>query len=180
MSRLRFVGETRGRDYVIDVDNHGNDDGYYTMVLNGKSYEVDAQLMRSQIVSMLIDQRSYDVDIEKTGDPTDTLDGRMNVRVRGRVVNLEMLDERRRKMKEAASSHLGGDGALAVESPMPGKVINILVQVGDALERGEGVVVVEAMKMENELKTAKKGVVKSIDVKKGESVTAGQVLVVIE
>lgn len=180
MSKLRFIGEANEKEYVIDVDNHGNDDGYYTMTLNGKSYEVDAQLMRSHIVSMLIDQRSYDVDIEKTGDPNDTLDGRMNVRVRGRVVSLDMLDERRRKMKEAASGHFGGEGALTVESPMPGKVIKLLVQEGDTVERGSGVVVVEAMKMENELKSSKEGVVTRIDVKEGDSVASGQVLLVIE
>ena len=180
MSKLRFIGEIRDHEYTIDVDNHGDDDGYYTMVLNGTSYEVDAKLMRSHIVSMLIDQRSYDVDIEKTGDASDTLDGRMNVRVRGRVVALELLDERRRKMKEAATSHLGGEGMLAIESPMPGKVMKILKQVGDEVAQGEGVVVVEAMKMENELKALKEGVIKSIEVSEGESVASGQVLVVIE
>jgi biotin carboxyl carrier protein len=71
-------------------------------------------------------------------------------------------------------------GPAAVQSPMPGKVVKILVAVGDEVKAGQGVVVVEAMKMENELKSTRDGKVKSIAVKEGQAVEAGQSLVVLE
>lgn len=180
MRKMRFIAEIHGEQRVIDVDNLGNDDGFYTMTMGEKTYEVDAQLMRSHIVSMLINHRSYDVDLEKVGDLSDTLDGRLAARVRGRVVNFEMLDERRAKMKEAASAHLGTSGMVQINSPMPGKVLKILVSEGQEVEEGQGVVVVEAMKMENELKTPRAGVVTSVTAQEGAAVTAGAPLVLIE
>jgi biotin carboxyl carrier protein len=71
-------------------------------------------------------------------------------------------------------------GPAAVQSPMPGKVVKILIGVGDEVKAGQGVVVVEAMKMENELKTTRDGKIKSIAVKEGQAVEAGQSLVVLE
>jgi len=71
-------------------------------------------------------------------------------------------------------------GASAVQSPMPGKVVKVLVAVGDEVKSGQGVVVVEAMKMENELKSPKDGKVKAVAVKEGQAVEAGQSLVTLE
>ena len=181
MVKMRFVGIVDGHEdeRVIDVDNHEADDGYYTMTIDGVPHTVDAQLMRSYIVSFLLDNRSYDVDLEKSGDLSDPLDGRLSVRVRGRVVRLNMLDERRHMMRQAAQAHLAG-AAGAIESPMPGKVIKLLVDEGASVKRGDGVVVVEAMKMENELKAPADGVVSMIYVNEGEAVEAGQALLVVE
>jgi len=67
-----------------------------------------------------------------------------------------------------------------VQSPMPGKVVKVLVTVGDEVKAGQGVVVVEAMKMENELKSPKDGKVKAVSAKEGQAVEAGQSLVTLE
>jgi biotin carboxyl carrier protein len=71
-------------------------------------------------------------------------------------------------------------GPAQVQSPMPGKVVKVLVAVGDEVKSGQGVVVVEAMKMENELKSPKDGKVKAVAVKEGQAVEAGQSLVTLE
>jgi biotin carboxyl carrier protein len=178
MGKMRFIATLHGTEHVVVVDNHGEDDGVYTMSLDGKSFDVDAQLMKSHIVSALIDNHSYDVDVEPAS--SDPLDGRMAVRVRGRVVRLEMLDERRKKMLEAQSTRLDQAGACAVSSPMPGKVIKVLVDEGDDVSQGQGVIVIEAMKMENELKAPKAGKVVAIKVREGNAVDSGAVMVVIE
>lgn len=180
MSKMRFVATVDKIEHTIEVDNHGADDGYYTMYLDGEPHEVDAKLLKSSIVSALIDHRSYDVDLERTGDPSDTLDGRLSVRVRGRMLAMEMLDERRKKMKEAAQSHLGGGGSGRVDSPMPGKVLKILVAEGDEVAEGQGVVVVEAMKMENELKAPCAGKITNVVVKEGQTVDAGTNILSVE
>ena len=65
-------------------------------------------------------------------------------------------------------------------APMPGKVVRILVAEGDEVEKGKGVLVVEAMKMQNEIKSPKKGVVKKLSAAEGSAVNAGDVLAVIE
>jgi biotin carboxyl carrier protein len=178
MSKMRFIAELNGNEHVVEVDNHGLDDGCYTMNLDGRQYEVEAQLMKSLLVSMLIDNHSYDVDVEKAS--IEPLDGRLSVRVRGRVVKFEMLDERRKKMKEAQAGRLDHGGAALVSSPMPGKVMKLLVAEGDEITEGQGVVVVEAMKMENELKSPIAGIVKSIKAHEGDAVESGAALVLIE
>ncbi len=178
MTKMRFIASLHGNEHVIVVDNHGRDDGAYTMTLDGKSFDVDAKLMKSNIVSALIDNHSYDVDVERQSQ--EPLDGRLAVRVRGRVVRFEMLDERRKKMKEAQSSRFEHAGAAVVSSPMPGKVMKILVAEGEEVSEGQGVIVVEAMKMENELKAPKAGTVSTIKVKEGDAVESGKPMLVIE
>ena len=71
-------------------------------------------------------------------------------------------------------------GAIALKAAMPGKVVALLVAVGEAIETGKGVLVVEAMKMQNEVKSPKAGTVQAIRVSPGDSVAAGQILVVVE
>jgi biotin carboxyl carrier protein len=83
-------------------------------------------------------------------------------------------------MKEAQGFRFDVGGIASMGSPMPGKVLKILKKEGDTVVEGEGIVVVEAMKMENELKTPKAGKVKEVRVKEGANVDAGAVLVLIE
>jgi biotin carboxyl carrier protein len=180
MTKRTFIADLDGAQHTVVVDNRDRHDGTYLMSLDGKDYEIDAHAMPSQIVSMLVGHSSYDVDLERVGDPDDTLDGRIHVRVRGRVVRFAMLDERRHKMKAAAGAHLGGAGSARIESPMPGKVLKLLVKDGDVVKQGQGLVVVEAMKMENELKSPKDGTVVQIACKEGQAVTSGALLVVVE
>ena len=88
------------------------------------------------------------------------------------------LDGRRRQRGVETLAHAHGDQP--VTAPMPGRVVRVLVAAGDAVSAGQGVVVVEAMKMENELRAPKAGRVKDVSVSAGASVDAGRVLVVIE
>lgn len=178
--KMKFVATMDGKQQTIEVQKDEENPDLYHMSLDGKPYDVDARRMPSQIVSMLMDHKSYDVDLERIARKSDTLDGRIHVRVRGRVLRFEMLDERRLKMKEAQGFRFDVGGVVSIDSPMPGKVIKILKKEGDEVKEGEGIIVVEAMKMENELKTPKPGKVKEIKVKEGEAVEAGARLALIE
>jgi biotin carboxyl carrier protein len=82
--------------------------------------------------------------------------------------------------RDSSQSPVGRDFSHAVRTPMPGRVVRVLVAVGDRVAAGQGVVIVEAMKMENELRSASAGVVKEVNVGQGAAVEAGTVLVVIE
>ena len=180
MVKIKFVGLADKQEHRVTVDDHDNEDGIYTVELDGQSFSVDAHTMPSQIVTVLIDNKSYDVDVDDTDLSSDPLDGWLSVRVRGRVVRLEMLEERRKKMKDAQSSHFAQSGVVRITSPMPGKVLRYLVEVGDEVKEGQGVVVIEAMKMENELQSPKEGTVKSIASSPGSAVDGGALLLVIE
>ncbi len=102
----------------------------------------------------------------------------LNVTVDNRTVPLKLTSARAKVAGRAVPPPK--TGASAVLSPMPGKVVKVLVAVGDEVKAGQGVVVVEAMKMENELKSPKDGKVKAVAVKEGQPVEAGQSLVTLE
>jgi biotin carboxyl carrier protein len=180
MVKMTFIGLLANQEHRIIVDDHDKENGHYSVELNGKIYQVDAQSMPSEIVTALIDNKSYDLDLDDKDQSNDPLDGRIAVRVRGRVVRLEMLEARRKKMKDAQSSHFGHGGKAQICSPMPGKVLRYLVEEGDSVTEGQGLVVVEAMKMENELRSPKAGVVKSIVKAPGDTVDGGTLLMMVD
>lgn len=177
--KMKFVATKEGRQHHIECQRDEHDPDRFHMSLDGRSYSIDARRMPSQIVSLLIDNKSYDVDLERIAKKSDTLDGRIHVRVRGRVLRFEILDERRMKMKEAQGFRFDVGGVVSIDSPMPGKVIKLLKKEGDEVKEGEGVVVVEAMKMENELASTRAGVVQKVHVKPGDAVEGGARLVTV-
>jgi acetyl/propionyl-CoA carboxylase alpha subunit len=99
------------------------------------------------------------------------------VEVGGNVMELEVEDPRELRQ---GGRQLAREGRVSMVSPMPGKVVRVLVAEGDEVAEGQGLVVVEAMKMQNEMKAPRSGCVTSVGVKEGASVNAGQVLVTLE
>ena len=99
------------------------------------------------------------------------------IRVNGRALSVEVFDPRDMRSRTAGGA---GEGRQNVAAMMPGKVVRVLVAPGDAVEAGQGLVVVEAMKMQNEMKSPKAGRVIEVKAKPDQTVFAGEVLVVIE
>jgi biotin carboxyl carrier protein len=102
----------------------------------------------------------------------------LNLTVDNATVAVKLLAARAKLAGRAAAPPKSGPQA--VQSPMPGKVVKVLCAVGEEVKSGQGVVVVEAMKMENELKAPRDGKVKSVSVKEGQAVEAGQTLATLE
>ena len=121
--------------------------------------------------SVLVEGASYDVRVESGGN------GVCYVSLAGRRYEVEVRDPRR-WTGSAQGRQLHGRESVA--APMPGKVIRVLVSAGDRVAAGQGLVVVEAMKMQNEMRAARDGAVAAVHVVSGDTVIAGQVLVVIE
>jgi len=120
--------------------------------------------------SILVGTRSYEVKIEESGDE-------FVVAVDGRRFEVAIEDPRRAGPRaERIDSVSSGD----IVSPMPGKVVRVLVSAGDEVQPGQGLLVVEAMKMQNEIKAAVAGKIKTVHVSEGSAVAAGEVMVVIE
>jgi biotin carboxyl carrier protein len=180
MVKMKFVGVLDQQEHRITVDDHDLLDGTYTVELDGKIYQINAKTMPSEIISALIENKSFDLDLDDKDQSNDPLDGRLAVRVRGRVVRLEMLEQRQKKMKDASRLHFAPAGPLQIASPMPGKILRYLVEEGEAVAEGQGLVVVEAMKMENELQSPKAGVVKALCKPPGSAVDGGTLLLIIE
>ncbi len=107
-----------------------------------------------------------------------TGNGQTQVTVGAHLYEFTLADPKR--LSHAGSAHAHGDGTAEIISQMPGKVVRVLVNVGDEVKTKDGVIVVEAMKMQNEMKAPKDGTVKAINFAEGETVNAGDVLVVIE
>lgn len=141
------------------------------VTLDGRALDADAVLLQPGILSLLIDGKSYHVILDERHD--------------GRAV---LLDSQRYRYEledprslRARSRHAGGnDGPQPIRAPMPGRVVRVLAQVCDTVEANQGVVVIEAMKMQNELKAPKAGRVAKMNAEVGATVQAGDVLAVIE
>jgi len=117
--------------------------------------------------SILIDGRSY----------TALMLGDGEVSVNGRVFRVDVFDPRNMRGRKIAAV---SEGRQAVAAPMPGRVIRVLVEMGEQVEAGQGLIVVEAMKMQNEMKSPRAGRVAEVKAAAGATVSAGEVLIVIE
>ncbi len=134
---------------------------------NGLAREYSIEPSGPGIFSILIEGRSYQATVLTPG----------TIQVNNQIFSVELFDPRElRARSTAGASH----GRQNIVSPMPGKVVRLLVAVGDAIEAGQGLIVVEAMKMQNEMKSPKSGVVMEMKTQAGATVTAGEILVVIE
>jgi biotin carboxyl carrier protein len=103
--------------------------------------------------------------------------GGRSYRVMAGVAGVEVFDPRNLRSRKTGTAH---QGRHEVTAPMPGKVVRLLVALGDAVEPGQGLVVVEAMKMQNEIKSRKAGRVLEVRTKPDAAVTAGEILLVVE
>lgn len=119
------------------------------------------------IFSILIDGRSYQATILAPG----------TIQVENQIFNVEIFDPRELRARSNAAASQGRQN---IAAPMPGKVVRLLVSAGDAVEPGQGLIVVEAMKMQNEMKSPKAGTVVEVKAKDGATVAAGEILIVIE
>jgi biotin carboxyl carrier protein len=142
--------------------------------VDGRPMVVDAVLAERDVLSLLVYGKSYDIKRETTG-PSE----HMHIVVRGVSFSAEVRDPRSfRARKKVDAGDAAGPRKLV--SPMPGKVVRILAPAGTKVEAGEGVVVVEAMKMQNEIKSPKAGTVQRIVAEEGAAVDAGEVLAIVE
>ena len=106
--------------------------------------------------------------------------GRYTLWIDGYRFETEALDERTRAIRDLSAANAAPAGPAPILAPMPGLIIRVNVAVGDAVDAGQGVVVMEAMKMENELRASSAGTVKSIEVTPGTAVEKGALLVALE
>lgn len=147
-------------------------ENFYEVRVDGTLFEVDARKTGTELWTLLIGHQSHDVDVLSTN-------GLMHLAVDGQAFEVDVVDELRRALRER-KGRFEAEGPQQVLAPMPGKVVKVLVKPGDAVEDGQGMIIVEAMKMENLLKAQFKGVVKEVFVAEGQAVEARVALVTVE
>jgi biotin carboxyl carrier protein len=135
---------------------------------DGPERRADVEVPEPGVYSVLMDGRSYEARVEEGANA-------LVVVIDGRRFEIEVRDPRRLTRKAGGAA----DGVQTVAAPMPGKVVRVLAAVGDEVAAGQGLLVVEAMKMQNEMKAARAGKVLSMSAKPGATVTAGEILATI-
>lgn len=168
---MKVYLEIEGVRRAIELERAS--DGVYTASVDGEAMEVHATLLRPGVLSLVLEGRAYRVVAEETVESEDSA-----VHVGRERYAYRMDDPRSLRSRRRANEH--GDGPRTLKASMPGRVIRLLAAEGEAVAAGQGVLVIEAMKMQNEMKSPKEGVVSKVLVTPGEAVGAGQDLVVIE
>ena len=156
-----------GKHYRLELEQ---EEGRWSCRLDGAQIDVDAVLARPDVLSLRIGNKAYEVKCERVGADLHLWVGSLRF-------SAEVRDPRSLRGRARADDDQGPKKLVA---PMPGKVVRILVAQGATIEAGGGVLVVEAMKMQNEVKSPKKGTVQKILVKEGTAVNAGDVLAIVE
>ncbi|HTO97491.1 MAG TPA: acetyl-CoA carboxylase biotin carboxyl carrier protein subunit [Myxococcales bacterium] len=166
---MKYTTIVDGQEQVVEVLPRENG---YLVVVGDRALDIDAFQLQGVALSLIVGSGSYRCDIEQGRD------GKVSVLVGESVYPLEILDERKLRLRRAAGKFTL-EGPQRVDAPMPGKVTRVLVKVGDEVQEGQGLVVVEAMKMENELKSPKAGKVSELHAVEGSAVESGAKLVVV-
>jgi biotin carboxyl carrier protein len=170
---MKFVVRIENEEKSIVVNENN---GFYDVELDGKPYRVDCRHFGDgSFLSLLINNKSYLVE----SGPVKAEDGRYYARVMGRHYDVDVLDELLVAVRDA-EGRAADSGDYSLTSPMPGLILNIKVAVGDRVAAGDPVVIMEAMKMQNELASEVGGVVKEIHVSPRQTVDSQAPLVTIE
>jgi biotin carboxyl carrier protein len=162
-------------DVIVDGKPHRLElekvDAAWKCRVDGQEVQVDAVLPRRDVLSLLLDGRSYEIKREQT--PID-----LYLWVGSTRFTVELRDPRSLRARKTAA--LDEKGPRKIVAPMPGRVVRLIVAEQAEVQAGQGIVVVEAMKMQNEIKSPKKGIVRKIAVAAGAAVNAGDVLAIVE
>jgi biotin carboxyl carrier protein len=156
-----------GKNYRLELSQA---EGRWMCKLNGQEIELDPVLVGKDTISLIAHDHSYEIRREQTG-------GEARIWIDGTPYAVELRDPKSFRARRRIADHNGPKKLIAL---MPGKVVRLLLSAGNEVEAGQGVVVLEAMKMQNEIKSPKKGVVHKLLVEEGTAVKAGDVLAIVE
>lgn len=160
-------------DKKVDVEIKRDGNRVFARV-DDREYELEASQPEPNVFLLKHEGRVHEFVVGKPADPSQAY----TVSSRHGEVDIRLIDPK--KLRGAGGADGQADGLAEIKTMMPGKVVRLIAAIGDAVEKGDAVLVVEAMKMQNDLKAPKAGVVKEFRVDEGATVSAGDVLAVIE
>jgi len=163
----KYITTIDGENYEVELleDNK--------ITVNGEPLNVDFEEVSGQrIYTILVNGKSFEVHVSE-----DDLDWK--ILIRGTLYHAEVVDEREKRLRDAAGEGQTSSGEYVLKSPMPGLVVKIPVNEGDEIEKGAVLIILESMKMQNELKSPQAGVVTFVGVQEGDSVEQRETLVIV-
>jgi biotin carboxyl carrier protein len=163
---MKYITIINERRYEIEIDKEGR------LRVNGEPRDVDFLSLDDSLYSVLMDGQSHEVVIDER-------DGGYEVQIGGRLYAGQVLDERAQLMATRRGGVDAGSGEIQLKAPMPGLIVTVPVTEGQAVTKGQTVIVLESMKMQNELKSPRDGTVLRIAVAGGQSVEQGKLLLTI-
>lgn len=168
---MKLKAQLSGKDYEVSLSFNG---GVATAEIDGRAYEVEVRELTGGRYLLIVGSKIYKCRVDPKRDSRNSF----GVVVQGSAYEISVVDPKRLRTAQSSGAH--DHGVAEIVSPMPGKIVRFLVEAGARVEAGAGIVVVEAMKMQNEMKAPKTGVIVSINAASGATVNAGDVLAVIE
>ena len=136
--------------------------------IDGREYNLEASEVESNVYLLKNDNQIYQIYVAPNGV----------VNIGNHQLEINIIDPKR--LRGSTAEKTNADGIVEIKTAMPGKLVRVLTEVGAEVKQGEGVLVVEAMKMQNEMKSPKDGIIKEIRFEEGATVNAGDVLAIIE
>ena len=164
---MKYITTVNGQEYTIEIDQEN------VITVNGERHGIDfQQLAEGGTLSLLIDNRSLEAIVDERDDAWEVL-------LHGELYTVHVQDERTYRLAQARGELSDALEAVVIRSPMPGLILEVLAEEGAHIDQGQTVVILESMKMENELRAARDGVVTRVHVGKGDSVEKNQELITI-
>ena len=167
--RLKALLDDREHELVLDIN-----DRHVVAEIDGRRYTLEVRASDEHDYLIFKDTKVFECRVNSHSGSRDIFD----VTLRGKTYPITVIDPRRLRMDADSDRHHHGTAEIAAQ--MPGKVVRVLVEAGQEIASGAPLLIVEAMKMQNEMKSPRAGIVVSVNVSAGETVEAGQLLVVVE
>jgi biotin carboxyl carrier protein len=165
---MRYITNVDGKQFLVEIIDEKH------VSVDGKVYEVDFESVSGQpVYSLIVNGKSHE-GYAAQGEEN------WQVLLRGRLYPVRVEDEREKRLRSAASHGVAETGEFHLRAPMPGLVVTIPVEEGQAVKRGQVLLILESMKMQNELKAPRDGTVGRVRVRAGESVEQKQVLLSVQ
>ncbi|HAF12358.1 MAG TPA: hypothetical protein DCK93_13810 [Blastocatellia bacterium] len=168
---MKLKAQLSNHEYAVSLNVA---DGVGSVEIDGRRYEVEVRELAPGEYLLMHGSNVYKCRVGAKRDSHNSFE----VSLRGNVYAITVIDPKR--LRSAPTTGADDHGSAQIVSPMPGKIVRVLVKPGAEVEAGAGIIVVEAMKMQNEMKAPKGGLVISINAETGATVNAGDVLAVIE
>ena len=165
---MKYITTIDDKEYQVEIidDTH--------VSVDGKIFAVDFESVKSQpVFSLLVDGKSYEAYVYQG-------DEHLEILVKGRLYHSQVEDERERRLRAAAGGSTVAAGIFYLKAPMPGLVISVEVEEGQEVKEGDVLLILESMKMQNELKSPKDGIVGKIQVSDGDTVEQRQKMLSVE
>ena len=164
----KYITTIAEREFEVEI--LGNNQ----VSIDGVVYTVDFESVSGQpVFTMLVDGKSFEAHISQDDDTWQVLMG-------GTLYRAQVEDEREYRLRGATGAGEGAGGEFILKAPMPGLVVQVPVNEGDEIKKGDVLVILESMKMQNELKAPRAGLVKRVEVKEGDSVEQRETMLVLE